>query len=240
MTNISFAKESGSCRTIVVKVTGYLQSYKYFESMRPTISQAFAAPKKTQKIAADWLEKTRQTLASRDPTAKWLLVGVNVRRGDKVHDPNYQNVYAPTTWKYYQAAMESLEKRLTANAASNIRVAFVVTAGGSMASNAEDMAETREALGRASDNIFFVDGTDAYGDLAIMISMDALVLSAGSFSWWSGYLSQAADADQLVVAPHLLYQPSHPLSNAYHVDDYYPPNWELLEGMDGQTVTRRW
>merc|ERR1712003_104355 len=240
MTNISVAKESGDCRSIVVRVSGYLQSYKYFESMRPTISKAFTAPKKTQKISGDWLESTRQTLATRDPAAKWLLVGVNVRRGDKVHDPNYQKVYAPTTWKYYQAAMESLEKRLTANAAGSVRVAFVVTAGGSMASNAEDLAETREALGRVSDNIFFVDGTDAYSDLAIMTSMDALVLSAGSFSWWSGYLSQAADTDRLIIAPHLLYQPSHPLSNTYHVDDYYPPNWELLDGMDGQPVTRRW
>merc|ERR1712014_237641 len=134
--------------------------------------------------------------------------------------------------------MKSLEKRLTANAAGSVRVAFVVTAGGSMASNTEDMVETKDALGTVSKNIFFVDGTDAYSDLAIMISMDALVLSAGSFSWWSGYLSQAADADRLIIAPHLLYQPSHPLSNAYHVEDYYPPNWELLEGADGQTVTR--
>merc|ERR1712048_980690 len=110
-------------------------------------------------IAADWLEKTRQTLASRDPTDKWLLVGVNVRRGDKVHDPNYQNVYAPTTWKYYQTAMGALEKRLTANAVSNIRVAFVVTAGGSMASNSEDLAETKIALEAVSENIFFVSGT---------------------------------------------------------------------------------
>merc|ERR1712014_424693 len=131
-------------------------------------------------------------------------------------------------------------KRLTANAASNVRVAFVVRTGGSMASNSEDLAETKKALELVSENIFFVNGTDAYSDLAIMTSMDALVLSAGSFSWWSGYLSQAADADRLVIAPHLLYQPSHPLSSAYHVDDYYPPNWELLEGEDGQTVTRRW
>jgi len=242
MADISVAKESGKCRSIVVKVSGYLQSYKYFEHMRPTISKAFAAPKRTQKIAGDWLERTRETLATRDPAAKWLLVGVNVRRGDKVHYPFFQKIYAPTTWKYYQAAMNTLEERLTANAVDSfrrVRVAFVVTAGGSMASNAVDMAETREALGTVSDKIFFVDGGDAYSDLAIMTSMDALVLSAGSFSWWSGYLSQAADADRLVIAPHLLYQPSHPMSNAYNVDDYYPPNWGLLDGMDGQTVTRR-
>merc|ERR1712151_826654 len=195
MTNISVAKESGKCRSIVVRVNGYPQSYKYFESMRPTISKAFTAPKKTQKISGEWLESTRQTLATRDPAAKWLLVGVNVRRETKFTIPTTKKSTLPTTWKYYQAAMESLEKRLKANAASNVRVAFVVTAGGSMASNAEDMAETREALGSVSDNIFFVDGTDAYSDLAIMTTMDALLLSAGSFSWWSGYLSQAADTD---------------------------------------------
>jgi len=81
------------------------------------------------------------------------------------------------------------------------------------------------------------DGTDVYTDLKIMTSMDALVLSAGSLSWWSGYLSQVADADKLVIVPHLLYQPSHPLSDGFNVDDYYPPNWELLDGADGQTVT---
>merc|ERR1711975_143163 len=107
-----------------------------------------------------------------------------------------------------------------------------------MASNVGDLDETREALQNVTDNIFFASGTDPYTDLAIMTSMDALVLSAGSFSWWSGYLSQAADEDRLIIAPHLLYQPSCPVSKTYHVDDYYPSNWELLDGMDGTIVMR--
>mmetsp|Transcript_21051 Transcript_21051/g.44959 ORF Transcript_21051/g.44959 Transcript_21051/m.44959 type:complete len:137 (-) Transcript_21051:40-450(-) len=124
--------------------------------------------------------------------------------------------------------MVLLEDRLKKNR-TGVSVAFLVTAGGSMDSNREDVAETKAAFQSVSKNVFFSDNTDPQVDHAILASCDGIIISPGSFGWWAAFLSPAGQQDGLVVAPKYLYRPYAQLANGYSVEDYNPPNWLLLD-----------
>mmetsp|Transcript_57293 Transcript_57293/g.158560 ORF Transcript_57293/g.158560 Transcript_57293/m.158560 type:complete len:129 (+) Transcript_57293:3-389(+) len=128
--------------------------------------------------------------------------------------------------------MKYVEGKLT-QGNGNIRVAFVVTAGGSMGSNSKDVEETKHGLSGATNNgeVFFAEGTDPVTDFALLIRMDALVLSSSSFGWWAGFVSEAGKADGLVVAPQYLYKPGTDLAKGFREADYFPPNWKLVNNL---------
>ena len=54
--------------------------------------------------------------------------------------------------------------------------------------------------------------------LHTMTECDNLVVSASSFSWWAGYLS---NKDHLIIAPKTIQLDFVP-------EDYYPPSWTLI------------
>jgi len=218
------------CKMIDVTVSGYLQSFRYFEGVEETVRTAFAPPKASKTKADAWLNKFRKKLADKDASAKWFLVGVQVRRGDKVHHKGFSSIYAPVEWDFYRAGMKLVADKL-ADRAGNAKVAFVITAGGSMGSNAQDIKETRAELegDDAGDQVRgFAEGLDAYTDYALLAAMDAVVISASSFGWWAAYVSAAGAAEGLVVAPRDIYRPSNELAKGFKAEDYYPPQWTIL------------
>merc|ERR1719356_523878 len=123
--------------------------------------------------------------------------------------------------------MRLISKRLR-KALPKHRVAYIVTAGGSMSSNSQDIQEAKQALKSVSEHVIFSESSDPYTDHAILAATDGLVISPGSFGWWAAFISSAGQAKGLVVAPQHLYQKSCPLSAGYSVKDYYPPNWEVV------------
>merc|ERR1719158_1396727 len=129
-----------------VVIQGYLQSWKYFKSFGHVIRRALAPSPGSKAKADDWLKQIRSKLELKNPGVKWKFVGVQVRRGDKVHNPMFAGVYFNADWGYFRTGMRLLEKKLRKTSGSKIKVAFVVTAGGSMASNNGDVAEAKSAL----------------------------------------------------------------------------------------------
>mmetsp|Transcript_80930 Transcript_80930/g.261421 ORF Transcript_80930/g.261421 Transcript_80930/m.261421 type:complete len:474 (-) Transcript_80930:118-1539(-) len=218
------------CKMIDVTVSGYLQSFRYFEGVEETVRTAFAPPKVSKTKADAWLNKFRKKLSYKDASAKWFLVGVQVRRGDKVHHKGFSSIYAPVEWDFYRAGMKLVADKL-ADRGGNAKVAFVITAGGSMGSNAQDIKETKAELEGedTGDQVRgFAEGLDAYTDYALLAAMDAVVISASSFGWWAAYVSAAGAAEGLVVAPRDIYRPSNVLAQGFKAEDYYPPQWTIL------------
>merc|ERR1719330_524760 len=205
------AIEDGStgkrCRLLEVYVQGYPQSYKYFQGHESLLRSALTPPPASKARADAWLQRLGKRLQEKSPGTKWFYVGVQVRRGDKVHTPAFNEIYEPTDWPYYRAGMQILQDRLTAST-PDAKVAFVITAGGTMGNSASDAQETKQGLSAPDKVVVFVEGTDAYTDYALLTAMDAVVLSASSFGWWAGYLSKGGQADGLVVAPQYIYRPS--------------------------------
>ena len=67
-------------------------------------------------------------------------MGVQVRLGDMRTNKHFSELYAPATWEYYRAAMRELTTRLR-EGGGVAGVAFIVTAGGSIGSNASNRKE---------------------------------------------------------------------------------------------------
>merc|ERR1712187_111712 len=110
--------------------------------------------------------------------------------------------------------------------------AIIVTAGGTMAGNAADVAEATANL--AGGDVFFSNAVDPYVDMAILMACDGLVIGSSSFGWWAAYLSKAHESGR-VVAPSAMYRASHELAPGFDASSYYPQSWTLL---DPEHITR--
>ena len=218
------AKPPDNCRLGLVELSGYFQSYKYFETTADSIIHpALAAPvAATRRAAEHILASARRSLPRRA-----LLVGVQVRLGDKVSDAFYKRLYAPTSWEYYREAMRHLQRELVDNGGS---LGFIVTAGGSLESNAKDLALAKEHLSKVADHVSFSSATDPHVDLAVLRGCDGLVIGPSTLGWWAAYLARLPAGR--VIAPLHVYHPSlprsHRLVRGFRIPDYYPPECLLL------------
>lgn len=218
------AKPPGNCQLGLVELSGYFQSFKYFDATADSIIHpALAAPiAATRRAAEDILASARRSLPRRA-----LLVGVQVRLGDKVSDAFYKQLYAPTSWDYYREAMRHLKRELGEDGGS---LGFIVTAGGSLESNAKDLALAKEQLSNVADHVSFSTAADPHVDLAVLRGCDGLVIGPSTLGWWAAYLARLPAGR--VIAPQHVYNPSlprsHRLVRGFRTPDYYPPEWLLL------------
>lgn len=217
------------CKVGRIKLEGYFQSFMYFHELAgSTLRSTVFSPSYQAKNEADnIMASVRRELNGGDG---WKVVGVQVRLGDKSADGLYHSLYAYTSWDYYRNGMTAMAKMLTSRGARN--VAFVVTAGGTLGSNANDVAWARRNLTLgANQRLFFSTAQDPYVDMAVLRGCDALVIGPSSFGWWSAYLANLPPGH--VVAPRHVINPllstSHYLVKGFNKNDYYPPEWRLLE-----------
>ena len=216
------------CRLGFIKLAGFFQSHLYFPGAAGQLlrSKVFATPAAVQREADSFLASARRGLP-----ADGKLIGVQVRLGDKVTEGHYASVYAATGWRYYRTAMRRLSATLRRQDAAS--VAFVVTAGGSLGTNAVDIEHARHNLsyGDTAHRIHFSPAQSPFVDLAILRSCDALVIGPSSFGWWAAYLAQLPAG--LVVAPRHIYNQDLPPDSAFirgfRRSHYYPEGWRLLE-----------
>ena len=222
-----------NCKIGLIELKGYFQSWRYMEkgagkSLLSTLAEPAQA---TAREADGILQSVRRGLPS--STGIWRIVGVQVRLGDKL-TKLYNRVYAATTWDYYRVAMREVSVRLRQRYGESTKIAFVVTAGGTMGDNSADVAEARKHL--ASEHVFFSPARDPYVDLAVLRGCDGLVIGGSSLGWWAAYLAKLPE--EHVMAPRQLYHPKlsrkHPLVKGFRRADYYPTDWCLL-GNDGNS-----
>ena len=233
------------CTLGLITLEGYFQSYKYFDAVandyiRPTLA---ALKPETRRAAQTTLDSARRSGPSASGTA-WKLVGVQVRLGDKVGNSTYSGLYAQTGWSYYRRAMDHMLRSLgtstsggeCATSTDCTGVAFVITAGGSMGSNVQDVSEVERQLSGAASHVTVSHNEDPHVDLAVLMGCDALVIGPSSLGWWAAYLANRPPG--YVIAPKHLINPrlprSHPLRRGFHEGDYYPGSWLLLEN-DGSS-----
>ena len=210
------------CSVGLIELVGYWQSFKYFDgAAEASLRTLLAAPSATTVAAAE------PVLARARRSSTTQLIGVQIRLGDKIKG-HFKELYAQVDWTYYRAGMQHLASTLRGTDGND--VAFIITAGGSMGSNQDDMAEAQTHLSSAADHVTFSDSPDPYVDLAILRACDGLVVGASSLGWWAAYLSRLPAAR--LVAPNMIFNEklpaSHPLMKGFRREDYYPPGWLLL------------
>lgn len=223
------------CTLGVVELVGYFQSFRYFHSVADTIIRPALESSPTAQRKADVI-----LASARRNVRSGILIGVQVRLGDKVRG-QLARFYASTTWNYYRKAMMYLAQKLGHRGgpgSQQKKVAFIVTAGGTMNSSSVDVAQARKHLASVSRRITFSTADDPYVDLAVLQGCDGLVISSSSLGWWAAYLSRLPGGN--IVAPRHTINPdlpsTHKLRVGFKLADYYPEQWLVLSNDGNGTI----
>ncbi|OQV16811.1 putative Galactoside 2-alpha-L-fucosyltransferase 1 [Hypsibius exemplaris] len=159
-------------------LSGYLQSWKYFEAYREEIRRLFTFRIGVYNKAEKTITDVLRTLG--DEWRDAVLVGVHIRRGD-VTDPDMNDVgHVPATDGYLLRSVEYFQ-------AKYCRVVFFVVTDG--------VAYARALFAHHGANFAVVEGhfRQPEVDMALLTLMDHLILTVGTFGWWGGYLSDAGE-----------------------------------------------
>lgn len=180
---------------------GYLNSYKYFDSIR-------------KELLLEYKPKSRLTDDGRRTETlieKTGSISIHFRRGDYVDDPEIRKgVDGIITEPYFRNALDILLEKIP-----DSRL-FVFS---------NDIAWVKERHSFPCD-VTFVDFNPpqrGYEDLWLMSRCKHNITAGGStFSWWAAYLNP--NMDKIVVRTKDVN--NDPLYN--HPSDYFPPEWVVV------------
>ena len=125
--------------TTPVFLLALLACKRYFDAPKSqaTVRHAFAAPPSTHAAASTFLRRVRALASVR------FVAGMQLRLGDKENNPDFVAVYPKNNWTYF---IEGVKAVVAGGGATPATTAVVITAGGSVGSNKEDMALARNHI----------------------------------------------------------------------------------------------
>lgn len=179
---------------------GYFNSYKYFDSIRNILIEEYT-PKRTISVRAQEIIRQIENVNS---------VGVHIRRGDYVDDPNVrEGIEGIITDRYYRNAVQFLSEK-------------VVSPHFFVFSNDMDWVNANFKLPFKVTYVDINPPQRGFEDLWMMSRCKHNITAGGStFSWWAAYLNQ--HADKIVVRTEKI--SNDPKYN--HPEDYFPPKWKI-------------
>lgn len=173
-----------------LEITGYLQSARYWED--------YGCP---LKMRAGFIRNTREkhrALLSR------RCIGLQIRRGDYVNNPNYTQL----TMGWFISA---LQKHFPDWSKCNI-VIF-----------SNDMDYCRAHFS-CLDNVHFTNGLSDIESLGLMSQMQGMIISNSSFGWWGAYFAEQ-NFGAKVVRPSRHVEGK--LAEKSDIKDLYPYRWAV-------------
>jgi hypothetical protein len=155
-----------------VTLTGYFQTYRYFEKFEPQIRKELRVPDPADPETI----QLNQKLSGQNHAV------LHIRRGDYVSSTKASRIYAQCTLDYYQAAMERLP------VSSPVLVL------------SDDLPWAMENLPAVRPLVFPEGKVDRPGlaDLWLMAQAQHHIIANSSFSWWGAWL---AGKGGLKIAP---------------------------------------
>jgi hypothetical protein len=157
-------------------VEGYWQSPVWFKGIEDVLRKEFVLRKplmsEVERIVA---------FSNQEST-----VGVHVRRGDFVNDPQMARIHAVCTADYYRKAARLMQDRVPG-------ARFIVV------SDEPNWVEAN--LGLAADQVTVPSGGErsAAADLSLLAGCRHHILSNSTFGWWAAWLSERTGS--VVIAP---------------------------------------
>lgn len=178
-----------------VKISGYLQTERYFEHCKEDIKKMFTFKEGFQRRLK---EKYEHVFTK-------PVIGIHIRRGDYVGNPNYYNLPI----EYYLHALEAnfphWEKEY------NILVF------------SDDVHYCKAYLD--TDGFFFSEGQSEVEDICLMAQCSHYILSNSSYSWWGAWLGEKENT--IVVTPNHMF--AGELFKSHNISDFFPPRWRVFE-----------
>ena len=179
-------------------VDGYFQSWKYFSNIRDRIKHTF-------KIKQIYFDEAEQFMR-RVSVSGHSNVCVHVRRGDIYSKHAIKQGYSVGGLDFIQNAMEYFRT-------NHPPVQFVVVS--------EDKDWCRLHLNQNDTVVspFYLTPVD----FAVLTLCNHVVITAGTFGWWGGWLSPGT-----VVYYRDFPRPNSWLATQINREDYYPAHWKPM------------
>jgi len=183
-----------------VSLSGYLQSYKYFQQVEDQLRVDFTFHSSILESARRWLEK--QTPDSWR-TKPFVRVLIHVRRRDYNRPHMVHRGYPTPTADYFRRAMLYFTECLE-------RVLFVVLS--------DDISWCIKHLN--ASHIVHSKGHSPIVDLAISSLCDHAIITIGSYGWWAAWF-----ANGITITQKNFPRSGSAVRNIFRRMDHYKPEW---------------
>ncbi|BFZ21179.1 hypothetical protein BsWGS_24218 [Bradybaena similaris] len=181
-------------------ISGYFQSWKYFQNIPEIIRTEFLfrEPVLHQR---DRILKTVLPISRREV----ILVGVHIRRSDLLSSNNVALGYTVPTTSYFLKAFQWMRRKF-----SGEKVVFLVAS--------DDFSWCENHLNR-SDVVLMPQASHTV-HLALLTSCDHVIFSTGTFGWWAAWLAGG----------YVVYYKNYPghgtnLSRGFSGHDFFLHHW---------------
>ncbi|CAG5116814.1 unnamed protein product, partial [Candidula unifasciata] len=182
-----------------VKINGYLQSFFYFIAVTDEVRQEFTFHDSIANAAANIL---RHVYVKHNSS---LIVGVHVRRGDFLTEELKKRGYGVAEKSYFIKAFSLIQSKFPGR-----DIVFLVAS--------DDLNWCTENL--LGNDVSIMPPASAAVHLAVLSSCDHVIISGGTFGWWSGWL---ANGYVIYYTGHL--KEGTDLGNFVSKYHYYPRSW---------------
>jgi hypothetical protein len=186
-------------------LSGFWQSWRYFQDVAPTLREEFV-------LDTPWPKEAEQLLNEFADPGRGDSVALHVRRGDYAHSPDALRRHGLCTAEYYNQAMSQMVRRVP-------RAVFRVFS--------DDPDWVRHNLQLPAGTEFISRPTfRPEHDLMLMAGCRHQIIANSTFSWWAGWLN--VSPGKVVIAPSPWFDEPG-MDNA----DRWPEGWLLLDKRTG-------
>ncbi len=190
-------------------LSGFLQSYKYFDHISHRIRKEMTFRRNIKLQADDSLQRTLRSKLSLGIGQLGLnvtYIGVHARRTDMTNSRHRSLGFNTPNETYYHKAMAYFKNRYPQSV-------FVVVS--------DDLDWARKCIqGNRSDAVVLEVQGSPEVDMAILGTCNHSIMSAGTFGWWGAWL---AGGETVYYSGHPV--PGSRLHRRFNFTDHYPPNW---------------
>lgn len=189
--------------------SSYLQSYKYFANLDVlTIKKIFTFKEPILQRAKDLVgEQHNKT-----------LIGVHVRRTDMMKI----GYISPPSSSYYIQAMKYFESKYE-------DAIFYIVSDDPVWCASNSVFQQTNCVVVPSEN-------SAAVDMALLTICHHMIISVGTFGWWSAFLGAHSEGGEVVYYENE-FDFGHPIVKGnIKKKDYYPPNWKSFDGSGPKNV----
>jgi len=193
---------------------GFYQSWKYLRTIDRNLRRHLLFKSEITKVADEFLTRNIPP----HWTKSFIRVGIHVRRGDVLSNHHTQFGYTTPNETYFERAMSYFVDKYSS------RIQFIV-ASNDLSWCQEQFYKIIAKLNNGSSdstNVVTFSASDfSKGeDLALLASCDHVIMSTGTFGWWSAWLAKGTT----------VYYSDWPrqgsaLASKFKRDDFFPPHW---------------
>ena len=202
-----YATYTDFCFECDVQLSGYLQSYKYFQGYEEEVRNKVRFSLAIVHEPMVFIKQLKQKVVthSQDTISldNVITVGIHIRFGEediKLMDINRLQQFIGRGMDYFQPRFKYLHYIL--------------------ATDNKDMLNSSINMTKAFPQITMSPFISGEHDLALLSLCDHMIISIGTFSWWAGFLAggdvlyyQNAQRDEAEIA------------NGFVAEDLYPKHW---------------